>query len=59
MFSRDLVLEDLKQIVILSQSEGLWWKYVLQFAQDCVSSQVKNIANCSNKVLLAIGASEK
>lgn len=58
MYTMEVVLEDLRQLIIFALDEALWWKYSTIFGEDCVKERVKNIKECSLRTQQKAGFSD-
>ncbi|EAS07544.2 PA domain protein (macronuclear) [Tetrahymena thermophila SB210] len=51
LHNREVVLEDLRQILLFQLDQEAWWKYILLFKKNCVEKQEVKISECSERVI--------
>ncbi|KAL4483545.1 hypothetical protein ABPG72_016826 [Tetrahymena utriculariae] len=55
LHNREVVLEDLRQILLFQLDQEAWWKYILLFKKNCVQKQVVDISECSERAIAFSG----
>lgn len=58
MYTMEVVLEDLRQLIIFGLDPVLWWKYSALFGEDCAKERTRNIKECSLRTQQKAGFSE-